>query len=180
MSDPAEEFRKLAEVVAEMRLEVKKGLERTAPDYGRDLARILTALQEIEKKPALRMAAEVLERRIGNAAAEGTKEAAEAFREGARVLYAVPDRDERHVSRRQYFWTLGLVAALFVGCFAGTWLGAWVLPNSVIVTSSGCSFIGGTFSPAQHASKCVCLLGEVRKPIGKPRDCTDIIVQADN
>lgn len=149
MSDPVEEFRKLADVVAEMRREVKEGLERTAPDYGRDLARILTALQEIEKKPALRMTAAGLEGAAERGAEKGTKEAAGAFRDGVQALENAQERADRRMDRFQWLWAGLVLVTLCAGIGFGALLGFRFVPVNIITSPAGCAFIGGTFAPAQ-------------------------------
>lgn len=52
-SEAAEEFARLADVVAELRQDVAAALAKAAPDHRRDFAQLLTTLKEIQEKPAL-------------------------------------------------------------------------------------------------------------------------------
>lgn len=148
MSDPAEEFRKLAEAVAGMRREVRSALEKQAPDYGGDLAGILTVLQRIEKKPALGLAPGALAEAAERGAEKGTKEAVGAFRDGVRVLENAQERTDRRISLFQWLWAGLVLVTLCAGIGFGALLGFRFVPVNVITSPAGCAFIGGTFAPA--------------------------------
>ncbi len=51
--EAAEEFARLADVMAELRQDVAAALAKVAPDHRRDFAQLFTALKAIEEKPAL-------------------------------------------------------------------------------------------------------------------------------
>lgn len=169
MSDPAEEFRKLAEAVAEMRQEVKKGLERTAPDYGRDLARILTALREIEKKPALQMSAAGLEGAAERGAEKGTKEVAGRFRDGVQALENAQERTDGRMRLYQWLWAGLVLVTLCAGIGFGALLGFRFVPMNVITSPAGCAFIGGIFISAQPPGRPqdACAFWGSRRPAGQ-------------
>lgn len=149
MSDPAEEFRKLAETTAALRRDVKTALEKSAPDHRRDFAEVLTALKKIEQKTAHDAAPGMLREAAERGAANGAKEASATLWEAAQILRSERERGDVRVAVLQWLWIFTALLGLSVGILFGMWTGFRFMPDRVIVTSSGCSFIGGTFTPAQ-------------------------------
>ena len=86
MSDPAEEFRKLAETTAALRRDVKAALEKSAPDHRRDFAEVLTALKKIEQKAAHDATPGMLREAAERGATNGAKEASATLWEATKIL----------------------------------------------------------------------------------------------
>ena len=170
MSDPAEEFRKLAEVVerlavavGETRGDLATALDRAAPDYRRDLAHIFTALKEIEQKPALGASAGALERSAAEGATKGASDAASALRAALGGLSEARQREAEHVhliDRLSWqVWAGAFVVVLLCGLAGGVAMGVRLFPTGLMATEAGCGLAGGRYSPPappkQMAEACV-------------------------
>jgi len=157
MSDPAEEFRKLAEAVGQMRQEVAIALDRAAPDYRRDLALLFTALKAIEQKPALSASVGALDAAARDGASNGAAEAINALRSVQRALEEAQRRQDQYVPwiERQswYFWGGLWGVALALGLIGGTVLGVRTFPAFLIATEAGCDFVGGDYRPAKPSQQ---------------------------
>lgn len=161
MSDPEEEFRKLADVVGEMRREVAAALGKAAPDYRRDLAQLFTVLQAIEKKPALGASGSALEAAAAEGGRKGAAEAVDALRAALRAFSDVQRRVDDHVSVLNRLSWYGLLAVIVVmlgaGTVAGISLGVSLFPASLMSTKSGCALGGGLFVPAKGQNPDACV-----------------------
>ena len=152
MSDPAEEFRKLAETTAALRRDVKAALEKSAPDHRRDFAEVLTALKKIEQKAAHDATPGMLREAAERGAANGAKEAIGTLWEASRMLRNAQERADEHAS---LWWRFrGVVSALMLfiglagGLAAGIWFANRLVSPGVIATAPGCAYAGGTFFPS--------------------------------
>lgn len=161
MSDPAEEFRKLAEAVGQMRQEVATALDRAAPDYRRDLAQLFTALNAIEQKPVLSASAGALDAAARAGAEKGVSDAASALRRAQRAFDEAQRRVDDHVSvLNRLSWQTALVATvvlLALGTVTGVSLGVYLFPTSLMSTKAGCTLGGGLFVPAQGQNPDACV-----------------------
>lgn len=129
--EAAEEFARLADVVAELRQDVAAALAKAAPDHRRDFAQLLTTLKAIEEKPALAAssgnvaeAAKVGASQGSAAAVADLNRAREAMAQAVEEIQAGA-RKRRQVSLR----AKGAIATLLVPALVSFGAGLAVAPT---------------------------------------------------
>lgn len=113
--EAAEEFARLADVVAELRQDVAAALAKTTPDHRRDFAQLLTTLKEIQEKPALAASSGDVAEAAKTGATEGSGEAVvdlnkarEALAQAVEEIQA-GEKKHRRISRRAKVAMVGLL-----------------------------------------------------------------------